>query len=158
MSLKWIIVAILGLPVAELAVYLVVAAQIGFLWAFALQLVCSAAGVMVLRQAGRVRFARWKAGVAAGGIAGVNANAGSGAVVLGGILLVIPGFITDLVGVCLLVPPLRHGLGALIRRVMERYGRTRDPGTLIDLPPEEWREIKTRKRVNRPPRPRRRSG
>jgi UPF0716 protein FxsA len=158
MSLRWIIAAILGLPVAELVVYLAVAAQIGFLWAFALQLVCSAAGVMVLRQAGRVRFARWKAGVAAGGIAGVDASAGGGAIVLGGILLVIPGFITDLVGVCLLVPPLRRGLGAVIRRVMERYGRTRDPGKMIDLPPEEWREIKTRKRINRRARPRRGSG
>ena len=48
MSLKWIILAILALPVAELAVYLVVAAQIGFLQAFLLQLVCSAAGLFVL--------------------------------------------------------------------------------------------------------------
>ena len=152
MSLKWIIIAILALPVAELGVYLVVAAQIGFLQAFLLQLVCSAAGLLVLRRIGKVRLARWKAGLRAGTISGLGAG---GAEVLGGILLFIPGFITDVVGVVLLVPPLRRALGALIRHILTRYGRSTSTNAVIDLEPGQWHEIDTRKRADKPARKRR---
>lgn len=152
MSLKWIILAILALPVAELAVYLVVAAQIGFLQAFLLQLVCSAAGLFVLQRTGKVRLARWKAGLRAGTISGLGAG---GAEVAGGILLFIPGFITDAVGVALLVPPLRRALGTLVRHILTRYGRSADANAVIDLEPDQWHEINSRKRANKPARKRR---
>jgi UPF0716 protein FxsA len=154
MSLKWIIITILALPVAELGVYLVVAAQIGFLQAFLLQLLCSAAGLFVLQRTGKVRLARWKAGLRAGAISGLGASAG-GAEVAGGILLFVPGFITDAVGVALLVPPLRRALAALIRHILTRYGRSPDSDAVIDLEPSQWREIETRKPANKPARKRR---
>jgi UPF0716 protein FxsA len=151
MSLKWIIIAILAFPVAELGVYLAVASEIGFFRAFLLQLVCSAAGFFVLRRAGRVRLARWRAGIRAGGVSGLDASAG-GAEVLGGILLLVPGFITDMVGAILLVPPLRQAFGAGIRHLLTRYSQTPGPGPdpVIDLKPGEWHEVKTRKRIRKP--------
>jgi UPF0716 protein FxsA len=154
MSLKWIILAILALPVAELGVYLAVAAQIGFLQAFLLQLACSAVGLLVLRRAGKVRLARWRAGLRARTISGLDASAG-GAEVLGGILLFIPGFITDVVGAVLLVPPLRHALGILFRHIAMRYGRGTSANAVIDLEPGQWHEIDSRKRASKPTRKRR---
>jgi UPF0716 protein FxsA len=154
MSLKWIILAILALPVAELGVYLVVAAQIGFLQAFLLQLLCSAVGLLVLRRIGKVRLARWRTGLRARTISGLDAG-GGGAEVLGGILLFIPGFITDVVGAILLVPPLRHAVGALIRHIVRRYGPSPGANTVIDLEPGQWHEIDNRKRARKPGRNRR---
>jgi UPF0716 protein FxsA len=149
MPLKWIIVAIVALPLAELVVYLAVASQIGFLRAFLLQLVCSAVGLLVLRRTGEVRLARWKAGRNGGPIGGFGSGDG-GAVVAGGILLFIPGFITDAVGLVLLVPPLRYGVGSLIRRILTRHRRTRRPDdAVIDLEPDEWHEVSPRKRARR---------
>ena len=67
---KYIIVAILLLPVAEIAVFLLVAALIGFLGAFTLMLATTLAGVVVLRRAGRGRIAQFRVAVADGEITG----------------------------------------------------------------------------------------
>jgi UPF0716 protein FxsA len=152
MSFKWIIIAILALPVAELVAYLLVASQIGFLQAFLLQVVCSAAGFLVLRRSGKPGWARWKAGLATDTISRLEAH---GSVVLAGILLVIPGFITDLAGVILLVPPLRRWFGGLIRGVAARSGATRRSDAVIDLAPDQWHEVETRKRSRKTTRKRR---
>ena len=43
-------------------------------------------------------------------------------ILLAGALMLTPGFITDAVGLLLLLPPVRAGLRAVVRR---RLGRTR---------------------------------
>jgi UPF0716 family protein affecting phage T7 exclusion len=48
---KWLLLAILTLPLAELAVFIAVAATIGFAMALALLLASSLAGALVLRHA-----------------------------------------------------------------------------------------------------------
>ena len=50
---KWIIIAILLLPVAEIAAFILVAAIIGLGWAFLLMLATTLPGFLVLRRAGR---------------------------------------------------------------------------------------------------------
>ena len=50
---KWVIIAVLLLPVAEIAVFILVVAIIGLLWAVLLTLATTLAGVLVLRRAGR---------------------------------------------------------------------------------------------------------
>jgi UPF0716 family protein affecting phage T7 exclusion len=82
----------------------------------------------------------------AGTFAGLRAGAGS-ANVLGGILLFVPGFITDLVGLVVLVPPLRRGLGGMLRQLWTRYRRPAPSPEVIDLQPGEWHEVRTRKRM-----------
>jgi UPF0716 protein FxsA len=47
---------------------------------------------------------------------------------LAGILLILPGFLTDFLGLLLLLPPVRHALLALAaQRVVVNGGRTRQP-------------------------------
>ena len=58
-------------------------------------------------------------------------------ILLAGILLLIPGFITDVVGLLLLIAPLRRALGAAFGRGTPP---TRGDG-VVDLAPEQWRRV-----------------
>lgn len=134
---KWLLLAFLALPVAELAVFFAVAAAIGFAMALALVLAGSLAGGLVLRHAGGNHIARVRVALDQGSFTSVQSD-GSGAVILlAGILLLIPGFITDLLGILLLIAPLRRALFGLFTR---RPPPRRADGVL-DLEPEQWRRV-----------------
>jgi UPF0716 family protein affecting phage T7 exclusion len=62
---------------------------------------------------------------------------------IAGILLVLPGFITDAAGALLLVPALRRRLRAAIGRAREEARRPRDP-SVVDLTPSEWHQVSSR--------------
>jgi UPF0716 protein FxsA len=144
---KHIIVAILLLPVAEIAVFLLVAAFIGFLGAFTLMLATTLAGVVVLRRAGRGRIAQFRVAVSDGEVTGVEANTGGFLTVLAGLLLVLPGFITDLVGAALLIRPLRHWCGRTFKAWVGRKQAAQRG--VIDLSPDEWQQMPDREIENR---------
>jgi UPF0716 protein FxsA len=91
---KWLLVALLALPFMELAAFVAVAAAIGFAWALALLLAGSLAGALVLRQAGVNHIARVRVAMAEGGFTAVQADSRGFLILLAGILLLIPGFIT----------------------------------------------------------------
>jgi UPF0716 protein FxsA len=134
---KWLLLAFLALPVAELAVFFAVAAAIGFAMALVLVLAGSLAGGLVLRHAGGNHIARVRVALDQGSFTSVQSD-GSGAVILlAGILLLIPGFITDLLGLLLLIAPLRRALFGLFTR---RPPPRRADGVL-DLEPEQWRRV-----------------
>jgi len=61
---KQILVAILLLPAAEIAAFVLVAALIGVTGALLLMLATTLAGILVLRQAGRGGIARFRVAVA----------------------------------------------------------------------------------------------
>ena len=58
---------------------------------------------------------------------------------LGGILLVLPGFLTDLAGALLLIPGLRAWIHATFSRA--ESGRAPGPPGVVDLTPEEWERV-----------------
>jgi UPF0716 protein FxsA len=136
---KWIIVAILLLPVAEIATFILVATLIGLGWALALMLATTLAGVLVMRRAGRGRLAQFRVAVADSDVTGIEANTGGFLTVLAGVLLFLPGFITDLVGALLLIGPLRRWCGGRFRRVVHARSGRRD--AVVDLAPGEWRQV-----------------
>jgi UPF0716 protein FxsA len=144
---KHIIVAILLLPIAEIAVFLLVAALIGFLGAFTLMLATTLAGVVVLRRAGRGRIAQFRVAVSDGEITGVEANTGGFLTVLAGLLLVLPGFVTDLIGAALLIRPLRQWCGRTFKAWVGR--RQAAQRGVIDLSPDEWQQLPDREIENR---------
>ena len=142
---KWIAIGLLALPPIEILVFMLVAAVIGLMGALALMVATSIAGVMVLRRAGRGRIDRLRAAVAEGEIGGRFVQGSGAATVTAGILLIIPGFVSDLAGGLLLVPWVRRRLGATIRHAVRRaQRRDREPG-VIDLDPGEWRRLDDRK-------------
>jgi UPF0716 protein FxsA len=51
---------------------------------------------------------------------------------LGGLLLMIPGLISDAIGLLLLVPPVQKGLSRYTQRAFERRMRVAAPGTVGD--------------------------
>jgi len=138
---KRIAIALLLLPLAEVVAFLLVAWAIGFFPALGLMILTSAAGGVVLHRGGRSQIAQARVAVRQRGIADVAAQPGGVLVALGGILLLLPGFITDLLGLGLLVGPLRRWLGAAIGRVIRSDGRPTGPRGVIDLGPDEWRSV-----------------
>jgi UPF0716 protein FxsA len=141
---KWAIITILLFPLAEIAVFFVVAAMIGWLWTFGLMLTTTMAGFLVLRRAGRGRIARFQVAVADTDIAGIEAHTGGFLTVLAGLLLFLPGFLTDLIGAVLLIGPVRRWCATTFRRVVRRRGPARS--SVIDLAPGEWRHVPERER------------
>jgi UPF0716 protein FxsA len=137
---KWGFIAVLLLPAAEVAVFVVIAVLIGWVWAICLFLATTALGLVVLKRSGRQDIDRFRAALAQGGIGAIHLESPGLGPILGGILLVIPGFITDVLGAMLLIPAFRHRLRATIGRVRERTRRARDPA-VIDLTPEEWHQV-----------------
>jgi UPF0716 protein FxsA len=142
---KWIIVAILVLPVAEIATFVLVAAIIGIGWAFTLLLTTTLAGVLVLRWAGRGRLAQARTAVTESDEAGFQADIAGFLVVLAGILLFLPGFLTDLAGALLLLGPVRRRSAAMVQRAVMGSARSSGDGSVVDLAPDEWKQEPDRK-------------
>ena len=139
---KWIIIAILLLPLAEIAVFVLVAVFAGFVWALFLTLLTTLAGFAVLRHAGRGKIARFRVAVADTDVAGIQANTSGFLTVLAGLLLFLPGFLTDLIGAVLLIGPVRRWCGKSFRL----WVRRRNPAdrSTIDLAPGEWAQLPDR--------------
>ncbi|MBP0461217.1 FxsA family membrane protein [Streptomyces montanisoli] len=56
----------------------------------------------------------------------------NGFLMLGGLLIIVPGLITDAAGLLLLIPPVRSVVGRIADRSMEKRMRTAVPGDLQD--------------------------
>ena len=61
--------------------------------------------------------------------------------VLGGFLLLLPGFLTDVLGAMLLLPPTQKAIGAALRRAVGRVERASGEPGVVDLPPDQWRRV-----------------
>jgi UPF0716 protein FxsA len=107
-------------PIVELFVAVKVAESIGVLLTVLLLVLSWPLGSYVLRSEGRAAWRRLSVAVSEGRPPGRAVIDGALALV-GGILLIIPGFITDVLGIGLLIAPTR----ALARRVIERNFRSR---------------------------------
>ncbi len=134
---KWLLLALLALPFMELVAFIAVAQTIGFLWALLLIVATSLAGAMVLRHAGGNHIARVRVALGEGGFTALQADSAGTLTLLAGILLLIPGFITDILGLLLLLAPLRRALSALLGL---RPAPTRPDG-VVDLEPEQWHQV-----------------
>jgi UPF0716 protein FxsA len=102
-------------PVAELFVAIKVAEAIGVLLTVVLLLASWPVGSWLLRSTGRHAWQRLSAAVAAGRPPGRPVIDGALGLA-GGVLFLVPGFITDVLGAALLLGPIR----ARARRAIER--------------------------------------
>jgi UPF0716 protein FxsA len=138
---KWTIIGLVALPAGEIAVFLVLALTIGWLWTMGLFLATSAIGVLVLRHSGRKDLERFRAALEKDGLRAIHLESPGLAAMVGGILLVFPGFITDAIGVLLFIPPLRRWFAAAIRRVSRKRQTGPRDREIIDLPPDQWHQV-----------------
>jgi len=144
---KWTVVGLLLLPIAEFAVFAIVAAAIGWLWAAGLGLATSLLGLWVLKRTGRRDFDTLRTGLLRDGFAAVRLDAPGAGPLLGGILLLLPGFITDVAGGLLLLPAARRWLAK--RKAGADTPRASGRRPQIDLAPGEWERISETKRADR---------
>ena len=135
-----IVIALLLLPIAEVAAFLLVVWAVGLFPALALMILTSFAGGVVLRHAGRGKLADIRVAMRQSGVAQVATDAGGVMFAVGGILLLLPGFITDLVGAGLLIRPIQRWLGAAIGQAL-RVPRAANGPAVVDLAPNEWRAV-----------------
>lgn len=110
------VLALIGVPLLELFVFIEVGRTIGWLPAFVLLIGTCLFGIQTLRIEGRSALARVSVAMSerrAPGRAAIDGALG----VLGGVLLAIPGFVTDAIGALLLLPASRR----LVRRWISRH-------------------------------------
>ena len=103
------------LPIAELYVIIQVGGLIGIWPTLGLLLLDAVGGSLLLRHEGRGAWRRFNEALAPRRFPGVEVVDGV-LIVIGGTLLVTPGFITDVFGLLFLIPPTR----ALARRLLRR--------------------------------------
>jgi UPF0716 protein FxsA len=112
-----LILLFIVIPIAELYVILKVGDLIGILPTIALLVADSLLGSWLLKSQGGTVWRRFQATMQAGRIPHREVFDGV-LVIFGGAFLITPGFLTDIVGVLLLLPPTR----ALVRRWLVRRG------------------------------------
>jgi UPF0716 protein FxsA len=136
--IKLVAMALLAWPAAEIVAFVLVATAVGFANALFLILLMSFAGLFVLRHfSGDV--ARFR-GAGTTGVAAATLARPEMAPSVGGVLLLIPGFVTSVLGVMILLPITRRWLLVGCRRLFAAGRRPAQP-EIIDLAPDEWQSL-----------------
>ncbi|MET9147415.1 FxsA family membrane protein [Streptomyces sp. NPDC004042] len=117
--------------VLEIWLLTLVAGAAGGLTVFLLLVAAFVLGAVVIKRAGRRAFQNLNETLQRG-TAPSDRRGGNGLMMLGGLLLMIPGMISDVAGLLLLLPPVQRAVGRLAERTVERRLRTVGPGTLGD--------------------------
>ena len=112
-----LVLLLLVMPVVELAVIVQVAEEVGVLNTLALLIAVSIAGAWLLKQQGLATWHALQTTMARGEMPTKEATDGA-LILLGGALLLTPGFVTDAVGLLLLVPPTRAVLKSAFRKLL----------------------------------------
>src|SRR3954447_3742595 len=107
-------------PIAELALLIQVGQAIGVWWTVLLLVADAVLGSWLLRSQGRLAWARFNVALAEARIPHREVVDGV-LVIFGGVLLLTPGFITDIFGLLFLFPPA----GVVTRRLLVRRGALR---------------------------------
>jgi UPF0716 protein FxsA len=107
-------------PLAELYVIIQVGGAIGLVPTLVLLLLDALLGSMLLRQQGRAAWVRFNRALAENRLPHKEVFDGV-LIIFGGALLITPGFITDIFGLILLIPPTR----AIVRGISSRIVRRR---------------------------------
>ena len=143
-----LIILFLLLPVVEIWLFVKVGENIGAWPTAGLVVVMAVAGIILVRVQGFTVINRARAAMEAGEFP-TTALLDGLFVMIAGVLLIVPGFLTDILGILLFIPPLRRGLGKAIwgwlrlrsSLVVRRSGRTDSdsPGRIVE---GSYREIR----------------
>lgn len=128
----WVLLGLGVLAVAEIALLVWVADAIGVGWTLLVLLALAALGGLLLRREGARAWASLREAQAKPDQVGRTIS-DAALVLVGGLLLMLPGFLTDVLGIICLVPvtrPLaRRGVQAVLNAATRRY---RDQADLLD--------------------------
>jgi UPF0716 protein FxsA len=117
---RWILPILIALlvlvPLVEIAVLVAVGRQIGAGWTILLVLGTSALGAWLLRREGGRAWRSFQADLAERRPPGRTATDGL-LVLIGGIFMLVPGFVSDVIGLFFILPPTR----AVAARLLQSY-------------------------------------
>ena len=114
-----LLLVFLVVPFVELYVIIQVAHVIGALDTIALLIIVSAVGAWLVKREGLGVWRRTQRQIGRGGVPG-NELLDGVLVLLAGALLLTPGFVSDALGILLLLPPVRFALRGYARRRLVR--------------------------------------
>jgi UPF0716 protein FxsA len=106
---RWFLFALLSLPILEIYVLVKLIGALGFLLTLALLLGAAAFGMSLLRVQGFSTLLRVRQALERGELPALE-MVESGLVAAGGLLLLIPGFLSDILALGCLIPAIRHRL------------------------------------------------
>jgi UPF0716 protein FxsA len=137
-----LLLLLVALPIAELAVLVQVAGSIGVLDTIGLLILVSIVGVWLAKRAGLGVVARMR-DAQARGEAPSRELADGALILLAAGLLVLPGFISDVFGILLLLPPVRAVVRTLVLRRFQGNGNVvvvsgRVPGAAAPRGVDVW--------------------
>jgi len=115
-----LLVIFVGMPIAEIYVIVQSGRAIGFLNTVALLLIISAVGAWLVKHQGLRVWRRFNEQVQRGAVPSKEIADGV-MLLIAGALMLAPGFITDVIALSLMLPPVR----AVVRALVERRSRRR---------------------------------
>jgi len=120
-----LVILFIVVPIAELALLIQVGQAIGVWWTVLILIADALLGSYLLRTQGRLAWRRFNEALVSGRLPHKEVVDGV-LVIFGGVLLLTPGFITDIFGLLFLFPPTR----VLMRRLLVRRGALRLVGAM----------------------------
>jgi UPF0716 protein FxsA len=103
----------LGIPLAEIALFVVIGGRIGVFATIAIVIATAIAGAWLVRRQGLETLNRARADIERN-VVPTGAMSEGLAILVAGAFLLTPGFLTDTIGFALLIPPVRRSLIAAI--------------------------------------------
>lgn len=137
---------LLVLPILEIATFVVIGSEIGVIATIALVIATTIAGAALLRIQGLGTLARIRAQLDSGQVPDRELVHGV-MILLAGLLLITPGFITDVLGMLLFVPAIRElawrfqreRITVIVRgQTFSGYHRPHDEPRVIELDSSEF--------------------
>ena len=126
-----ILLAFIAIPLIEIAVFIEVGGYIGLWWTLAIVVGTALGGTYMLRRQGLNTLQRAQQQMAEGRMPLREVFDGL-CLLIAGALLLTPGFVTDLAGALLLMPPVRLFLGHLVAQHIVASGQFHDVGAPHD--------------------------
>ena len=115
-------IAFIVVPIVELFVIIQVGQVIGPWYTIAILIAVSVAGAWLVKREGRATWQRFRNATGSGRVPAVEVVDGA-LVLVGGTLLLTPGFLSDVLGLLMVFPPTRAVANRMIRsRVRGRFG------------------------------------
>lgn len=142
MASPLVLLLLLALPLIEIAGFVIVGSEIGVLATVALVIATTVLGSVLLRIQGFGILTRIRETMETGGEPGRDLVHGF-MVMLAGVLLFLPGFFTDIIGLVLFIPPIRDLAWKFLSKritVVSVGGFSRRPAgrPTIDLEEDEY--------------------
>jgi UPF0716 protein FxsA len=133
----WILLGILAIPLIEIGLFVTLGAKLGLWLTLAWVLVTGVFGVILLRGVAMLGTHDLASGVRDKMVDPMSPIAHRVLVGIAGLLLLLPGFFTDTIGILLLFPPIRR----LVINFLSRRVKAAAMAGSVTVVDGEWRDV-----------------